>query len=136
MVECGGFSAAQGELGIGQSTISTQMAKLETHGEQTSLPVTADEMELFYAHLEGTLVQIGIGGEVALPVNLLVSKEIRLLGAFRFDSEYALAARLLSEGAIKVRPIITASFPVAQAVEAFQTASQRTQQTKVQIVFP
>ena len=30
VVECGGFSAAQGELGIGQSTISTQMAKLET----------------------------------------------------------------------------------------------------------
>lgn len=29
VVECGGFSAAQGELGIGQSTISTQMAKLE-----------------------------------------------------------------------------------------------------------
>ena len=83
----------------------------------------------------GTLVQIGIGGEVALPVNLLVSKEIRLLGAFRFDSEYALAVRLLSEGAINVRPIITASFPLAQAVEAFQTASQRTQQTKVQINF-
>src|SRR3990167_7912700 len=30
VVESGGFSAAQGELGIGQSTISTQMAKLET----------------------------------------------------------------------------------------------------------
>ena len=30
VTECGGFSAAQGELGIGQSTISTQMAKLET----------------------------------------------------------------------------------------------------------
>ncbi|MBF7731534.1 LysR family transcriptional regulator [Pseudomonas sp. N040] len=30
VAECGGFSAAQGELGIGQSTISTQMAKLET----------------------------------------------------------------------------------------------------------
>lgn len=30
VAECGGFSAAQGELGVGQSTISTQMAKLET----------------------------------------------------------------------------------------------------------
>ncbi|TWC33227.1 LysR family transcriptional regulator [Pseudomonas sp. SJZ079] len=30
VVESGGFSAAQGDLGIGQSTISTQMAKLET----------------------------------------------------------------------------------------------------------
>lgn len=64
-----------------------------------------------------------------------MSKEIRLLGAFRFANEYVLAVRLLSEGVITVRPIIT-SFPLAQAVEAFQTASQRTQQTKVQIVFP
>lgn len=30
IVDCGGFSAAQGELGIAQSTISTQMARLET----------------------------------------------------------------------------------------------------------
>lgn len=30
VVESGGFSAAQGALGVGQSTISTQMAKLET----------------------------------------------------------------------------------------------------------
>ncbi|MNF94454.1 Bacterial regulatory helix-turn-helix protein, lysR family [compost metagenome] len=30
VVESGGFSCAQDELGIGQSTISTQMAKLET----------------------------------------------------------------------------------------------------------
>ncbi|MCY1288541.1 aminoethylphosphonate catabolism associated LysR family transcriptional regulator [compost metagenome] len=29
IVDCGGFSAAQGKLGIAQSTISTQMAKLE-----------------------------------------------------------------------------------------------------------
>ncbi|MGC5698801.1 LysR family transcriptional regulator [Pseudomonas sp. NFXW11] len=29
IVECGGFSAAQGKLGLAQSTISTQMAKLE-----------------------------------------------------------------------------------------------------------
>jgi TrmH family RNA methyltransferase len=37
----------------------TKMAKLETHAEQSSLPVTADELERFYAHMESTLVQIG-----------------------------------------------------------------------------
>ena len=30
VVECGGFSAAQGDLGLSQSSISQQMAKLET----------------------------------------------------------------------------------------------------------
>lgn len=37
----------------------TKMAKLETHAEQSALPVTADELERFYTHLESTLVQIG-----------------------------------------------------------------------------
>jgi TrmH family RNA methyltransferase len=37
----------------------TKMAKQETHAEQSSLPVTADELERFYTHLESTLVQIG-----------------------------------------------------------------------------
>lgn len=37
----------------------TKMAKLETHAEQSSLPVTADELERFYTHMESTLVQIG-----------------------------------------------------------------------------
>ena len=83
----------------------------------------------------GTVVQVGIGGEMAVAANLLVGKEIRLVGAFRFDTEYALAVRLLNAGAIDVRPMITASFPLADALAAFEAASQRTLQSKVQIVF-
>jgi TrmH family RNA methyltransferase len=37
----------------------TKMSKLETHAEQSSLPVTADELERFFVHMESTLVQIG-----------------------------------------------------------------------------
>ena len=44
---------------LAQQGQPTKMAKLETNGEQASLPVTADELELFYGHLESTLVQIG-----------------------------------------------------------------------------
>lgn len=83
----------------------------------------------------GTLVQIGIGAEMSIPANLLVGKEIRMLGAFRFDSEYALAARLLRDGKINVKPIITATLPVERAVEALETASDRTRQMKVQLDF-
>ena len=37
----------------------TKMTKQETHAEQSSLPVTADELERFFVHMENTLVQIG-----------------------------------------------------------------------------
>lgn len=83
----------------------------------------------------GTVVQIGMGSELSFPANLLVSKEIRLIGGFRFASEYALAVRLLRDGLIDVKPIITATLPVARAVEAFELASDRTRQMKVQLAF-
>lgn len=83
----------------------------------------------------GTLVQIGLGGELSILANLLVSKEIRFIGAFRFDAEYGLAARLLKDGLIDVKPIITATVPVQRAVEAFELASNRTQQMKVLLTF-
>jgi L-idonate 5-dehydrogenase len=83
----------------------------------------------------GTLVQIGLGGELSVLANLLVSKEIRFIGTFRFDGEYALAARLLKDGEIDVKPIITATVPVQRAVEAFELASNRTQQMKVLLTF-
>jgi TrmH family RNA methyltransferase len=44
---------------LGAQGQPTKMTKLETHAEQSSLPVTADELERFYAHMESTLVQIG-----------------------------------------------------------------------------
>ena len=83
----------------------------------------------------GTLVQVGVTGEVPIPINALVGKEISLVGAFRFHQEYALAARLIKEGRINVKPIITATLPFERAVEAFQMASDRKAHMKVQLAF-
>ncbi len=83
----------------------------------------------------GVIVQVGVSGDVSIPIGVLVGKEINLLGAFRFHSEYALAARLLKEGRINVKPIITATLPIEKAVEAFELASDRRSQMKVQLTF-
>jgi L-idonate 5-dehydrogenase len=83
----------------------------------------------------GTIVQVGVTGDVPIPIGILVGKEIRLQGAFRFHGEYALAARLIKEGRIDVKPIITATLPIERAAEAFEMAADRTTQTKVQLTF-
>ncbi|MFM0208558.1 L-idonate 5-dehydrogenase [Paraburkholderia sediminicola] len=83
----------------------------------------------------GTIVQVGVTGDVPIPINALVGKEIRLQGAFRFHGEYALAARLIKEGRINVKPIITATLPIERAIEAFDLAADRSAQMKVQITF-
>ena len=74
-------------------------------------------------------------GEAAIPINVIVGKEIQIVGAFRFHGEYALAARLIKEGRINVKPIITATLPMERAVEAFEMAADRKTHMKVQLAF-
>ena len=83
----------------------------------------------------GTIVQVGISGGADLPVNALVGKEIRLVGSQRFHKEYAVAAALIRERRIDVKPIITQTLPMERIAEAFQIARDRSTQLKVQLSF-
>lgn len=83
----------------------------------------------------GTFVQLGLGGDMNLPVNVLVTKEIAYVGSFRFDGEFALAVELLGKGLLDVKPLITASLPVEQAGEAFELAMDRSRSMKTQLLF-
>lgn len=84
---------------------------------------------------KGVLVQLGLGGEMTLPMNLLVAKEIRLTGSFRFHAEFAKAVALINSGEIDVTPLITATLPLEDADEAFRLASDRSKAMKVQLSF-
>jgi L-idonate 5-dehydrogenase len=81
------------------------------------------------------IVQLGLGGEMTLPMNSIVAKELQLRGTFRFDPEFELALRLMGQGLIDVKPLITASLPFDAAVDAFELASDRSKSMKVQLTF-
>ncbi|MCQ0986796.1 L-idonate 5-dehydrogenase [Jiella marina] len=83
----------------------------------------------------GRLVQVGVGGNIAVPLNALVGKEIDMVGTHRFHEEFAEAVRLINEGAIDVRPMITHRLPLDRLDEAFALAGDRTQAVKAQLVF-
>src|SRR6185436_14820644 len=83
----------------------------------------------------GVVVQLGLGGDVALPQNVVVAKELSIRGSFRFHAEFALAVRLINEGRVDLRPVVTRSFPITQASEAFRLASDRRRSMKVLIDF-
>lgn len=83
----------------------------------------------------GTLVQVGVTGDITIPLNALVGKEIVWRGSQRFDREFADAVALISSRAIDVRPIISHAFPLEQAVKAFEQAGDRSVACKVQITF-
>lgn len=84
---------------------------------------------------QGIVVQVGLGGTATLPINTLVAKEIELRGTFRFHEEFALGVELLGKRLIDVRPLISATFPMAEAKAAFDLASDRSRAMKVQLAF-
>jgi L-idonate 5-dehydrogenase len=83
----------------------------------------------------GTIVQIGVGGDMKLPMNVIVAKEINLRGTFRFHAEFELAVEMMGKGLIDVKPVISDSIPFTDAIAAFELASDRNKAMKVQLVF-
>ena len=57
----------------------------------------------------GVIVQVGLGGDVPLPMNVIVAKEFDLRGAFRFHEEFAVAVELLNKRLIDTKPLISDS---------------------------
>jgi L-idonate 5-dehydrogenase len=82
---------------------------------------------------KGRIVLVGLGGDAPVPVNMIVAKELELVGTFRFDEEFARAAELISTRAVDLRAMISSTLPLEDAVEAFNQASDRTRATKVVI---
>ncbi len=83
----------------------------------------------------GTIVQVGVAGDLPVPINFIVGKEIEMRGTHRFHPEFADAVRLIDSGAIDVRPVITGSYPLERAREAFEVAADRSRSVKVQLAF-
>ncbi len=83
----------------------------------------------------GVIVQVGVTGDTPVPLNLIVSKEIALTGTHRFHAEFGEAVRLIDSGAIDVKPIITGTYPLENALAAFEAAGDRSRSVKVQLSF-
>ena len=83
----------------------------------------------------GIIVQVGLGGEMTLPINAIAAKELELRGTFRFHEEFAVGVDLLNKRLIDVKPLISASMPYRDATKAFKLASDRSQAMKVLLSF-
>ena len=84
----------------------------------------------------GVIVQIGNlpGGNMAAPVNMIMSKEIDFRGTFRFGKEFFDAVGMIADGSVDVLSIVTGEKPLANAPDALRLAFDRTQSMKVMIV--
>ncbi|SDI42268.1 L-idonate 5-dehydrogenase [Pseudomonas flavescens] len=85
---------------------------------------------------KGCVVQVGMGhATVELPLGLLLVKEVKLVGSFRFVDEFATAVRWLESGRVDPLPLLSAEFAQEQIVEALEMAGDKNRAAKVQVVF-
>ncbi len=83
----------------------------------------------------GRIVQLGLSGDMSIPMMQITAKELELAGSFRFHEEFAIAVQLMRAGLIDVKPLVTHSFPLAEFEAAFATATDRSRAMKVQLEF-
>jgi len=89
------------------------------------------------ARAGGAVIQLGNlpAGQSPVAANLVMAKELRYQGSFRFTDEYAIAADELASQRIDLRPLMTHVFPLADANRAFEVAQDRNQSMKVHLQF-
>lgn len=83
----------------------------------------------------GLIAQVGLGGNISLPMMALTSKELERRATFRFHEEFSTSVELMQKGLIDVKPLITQNIPISKALEAFELAGDRLQSIKTQISF-
>ena len=83
----------------------------------------------------GIVVQLGLGGDMTLPVQAITAKELQLRGSFRFHDEFFTGVELMQKGLIDVIPLITHTVALDEAIQGFEVASDRSQAMKAQIAF-
>ena len=81
------------------------------------------------------LVQLGLGGDIAIPQNTVVAKEIEMKGTFRFHDEFGLAVDLINARRVDLRPLLSGVFSLDDAVAAFEAAGDRSRSMKIQLSF-
>jgi L-idonate 5-dehydrogenase len=83
----------------------------------------------------GTILQLGLGGDMTLPMMSITAKELSLKGSFRFHSEFATGVSLMRKGLIDVKPLITHGVTLNDAAQGFALANDRSKAMKVHIQF-
>ena len=85
---------------------------------------------------KGTLIQLGLGGDILMPLVAVTTKELNIKGSFRFHSEFQLAVKMMQKKLIDVNPLITHKIPFKDAEKGFHIAmDEKENSMKVHLAF-
>ena len=81
----------------------------------------------------GDVVMLGLqrSGMVEAPLATAITRELRLLGSFRFDDEIDAVIAALADGSLRIDPVLTHTIGVDDALGAFEAAADPRRSSKV-----
>ena len=85
----------------------------------------------------GRVVMVGLlpSGPQPVLISLAITRELELLGSFRFNAEIDEVIDALADGTLFVDPVTTHEFPLGRALEAFAVAGNSAESGKVLLDF-
>ncbi|MGR6974243.1 L-idonate 5-dehydrogenase [Streptomyces cynarae] len=85
----------------------------------------------------GLVVGLGLlpPGDTPVAANALITRELRLVGSFRFDDELTEVLPALADGRLPVEPVVTSVLPVTHTQQAFALAADPARSCKVLLDF-
>ena len=83
---------------------------------------------------EGTLVLVGtLPEEVTLPANLIMSKQLKVFGSFRFAHVFEKALTMVAAGKIDLDGMVTDTYGFDAVPQAMQRALSKDKVMKVEV---
>lgn len=135
-----GLSAEENAQGIIDTMNDGQGSGLDALRPRLALECTGVESSVASAiwsvKFGGKVFIIGVGkNEMKIPFMRLSTQEIDLQYQYRYSNTWPRAIRLVKNGVIDLRKLVTHRFPLEDAIKAFETAANpRTGAIKVQIM--
>jgi L-idonate 5-dehydrogenase len=85
----------------------------------------------------GKVVMVGLlpSGPQPVFISLAITRELDLLGSFRFNDEIDDVITALADGSLHIGPVITHEFPLSRGLEAFDVARNSARSGKVLLNF-
>lgn len=81
------------------------------------------------------MVGLQPAGDQPVPIAAAITRELDMLGAFRFHDEIDAVIAALVEGRLTIAPVVTHIFPIEDALTALHTASDAGTSGKVLLDF-
>ncbi|MFT2815661.1 L-idonate 5-dehydrogenase [Leifsonia sp. A12D58] len=85
----------------------------------------------------GRVVMVGLlpSGEQPALISLAITRELELVGSFRFNDEIDEVIAALADGSLDIDPVVTHEFDAADALQAFEVARDSSTSGKVLLRF-